>query len=58
MIIKVLPATGALILQPLHVQKQLYSTIEEGYNKKNESVSLRLLDIKAEIQRQVKKAPF
>ena len=48
------PSTRALILQPLHVQKQSYSTVEEGYNKENESVSSRLLDIEAEIQRRVK----
>jgi hypothetical protein len=53
-----LPATKAPILQPLHVQKRLYSTIEEGYNKENKSISLKLLNIKAKIQRQVKKALF
>jgi hypothetical protein len=54
----VLPVTRAPILQLLHVQKRLYSIIEEGYDKKNESVSLKLLNIKAEIQRQVKEALF
>jgi hypothetical protein len=52
------PATKAPILQPLHVQKRLYSTIEKGYDKENKSVSLKPLDIEAEIQRQVKKALF
>ena len=48
------PATGAPILQPLHVRKRSYSTIEEGSNKENESVFSRLLDIEAEIQKRVK----
>jgi hypothetical protein len=56
--VMVSPATGAPILQPLHVQKRLYSTIEEGYDKENESVSLKPLDIEAEIQRRVKEALF
>ncbi|KAF4637121.1 hypothetical protein G7Y89_g978 [Cudoniella acicularis] len=52
--VMVSPSTGAPILQPLHVRKRSYSTVEEGYNKGNESVSLRPLDIEAEIQRRVK----
>ena len=52
------PATGAPILQPLHVRKRSYSTIEEGSNKENESVFSRPLDIEAEIQRRVKEELF
>ncbi|KFY89491.1 hypothetical protein V500_05648 [Pseudogymnoascus sp. VKM F-4518 (FW-2643)] len=52
--VMVSPATGAPILQLLHVRKRSYSTIEEGSNKENESVFSRPLDIEAEIQRRVK----